>query len=189
MHAVVVVSRLAVLRAARACVFPHGRICPRSIRNNASPSKQFLLKNLESAVERRFALEKSPGKVFVICMNAAIADEKIPDIQSQAHEITRRQLQEWFNWMDGILDIHRNNFVFRQPASDELAQHRTALKAALRTSHFILALIADPDFNEPELTGRLQVRIRQLQDAFDTFHDTTLSDAQAEKILKQVFPE
>lgn len=127
--------------------------------------------------------------MFLNAMNAAIAAERIPDIESQAHEITRRQMQEWFLWMDGILDIHRDRFVFHQPTPDELKQHRAALKAAIRTSHFILALIADPDFNESELMSRLQIRIRQLQDAYDTFHDTTLSDEQAGKILKQIFPE
>ncbi len=62
-------------------------------------------------------------------------------------------------------------------------------KEAIRMSHFINALIADPDFNEPDLTARLRVRIRQLQDAYDTFHEATLSDAQAGEFLKQVFPE
>lgn len=122
-------------------------------------------------------------------MNAVTASDEIPDIQTQAHEITRRQLQEWFAWMDRILDIHRRNFIFRAPTSAELEEHKTALKAAIRTSHFINALIADPDFNAPDLTARLQIRIRQLQDAYDTFHDATLSDAQAGEFLKQVFPE
>jgi hypothetical protein len=122
-------------------------------------------------------------------MNTAIAGERMPDIQTQAHDITRRQLQEWFVWMDRILDIHRSNFIFRESTPAELEEHKTALKAAIRASHLINALIADPDFNEPELTARLQIRIRQLQDAYDTFHDASLSDEQAGKILKQVFPE
>jgi hypothetical protein len=122
-------------------------------------------------------------------MNTAIAGESIPDIQTQPRAMIRRQLQEWFVWMDRILDIHRSNFIFREPTSAELEEHKTALKAAIRASYLINALNADPDFNEPELTARLQVRIRQLQDAYDTFHDATFSDEQAGKILKQVFPE
>ncbi|HUZ06627.1 MAG TPA: hypothetical protein VMV89_03990, partial [Candidatus Paceibacterota bacterium] len=35
-------------------------------------------------------------------MNTVIASDGIPDIQAQAHDITRRQLQEWFVWMDRI---------------------------------------------------------------------------------------
>lgn len=122
-------------------------------------------------------------------MNALVATNRIPDIQTQARDITRRQLQEWFDWMDRILDVHRSNFVFRKPTSEDLKEHKTALKLSIRTSYLISALIADPDFDEPELRRRLQLRIRQLQDAYDTFHDQTLSDEQSEKILKQVFPE
>ena len=122
-------------------------------------------------------------------MNAAIADERIPDIQTQPRAMIRRQMQEWFEWMDHILDVHRSNFVFREPTLAELEQHKTALKTAIRYCLFINALTADPDSYQPDLTARLQVRIRQLQDAYDTFHDATLSDEQAGKILKQVFPE
>jgi hypothetical protein len=39
------------------------------------------------------------------------------------------------------------------------------------------------------LVSRLQLRIRQLQDAYDTFHDVDLSNEQAEEVLKRVFPE
>ncbi len=122
-------------------------------------------------------------------MEAAIASNRIRDIQAQGHEMFRRQMQEWFGWMDHFLDVHRNNFVFRQPAPIQLEEHKRLLKESIRTCLFFNALIADPDFNEPDLTARLQVRIRQLQDAYDTFHDATLSDEQAEKILEQVFPE
>jgi hypothetical protein len=48
-------------------------------------------------------------------------------------------------------------------------------------------LVTAPDFNEPELTARLRVRIQQLQDANDTF-DEALSDKQAEQLLASVFP-
>ena len=134
-------------------------------------------------------LDKSVKMVLFYDMNAAIAIDGIPAVQTQAHDITRRQLLEWFDWMDRILDIHRSNFVFRQPNPSELEDHKTAFKAAIRTSHLINALVADPDFHEPDLTARLQVRIRQLQDAYDTFHDATLSDEQAGMVLKQIFPE
>lgn len=122
-------------------------------------------------------LEKGCDKVFPYPMTTATLDGPIPSIQADARQITCRQLEEWFRWMDGILDVHRNRFVFRNPTADELAEHKTVLKQAIRTCHLILALVADPDFNEPELVSRLQVRIRQLQDAYDTFHDATLSDA------------
>jgi hypothetical protein len=91
--------------------------------------------------------------------------------------------------MDGMLEVHRSNFVFREPTPAQLEEHKTGLKLAIRYCLLINTLISDPDFNEPDLMSRLQVRIRQLQDAYDTFHDATLSEEQAEEVLKRVFPE
>jgi hypothetical protein len=122
-------------------------------------------------------------------MSVAISDSRVPDIQAQAHDLTKQQMEQWFAWMDGMLNVHRSNFVFREPTPAQLTEHKTGLKLAIRTCLHLNTLIADPDFNEPDLVSRLQVRIRLLQDAYDTFHDTTLSDAQAEEVLKQVFPE
>jgi hypothetical protein len=133
-------------------------------------------------------LDKTPAKVFLHVMSVAVANDRSRDIQGEAHDMTKRQVQEWFNWMDRILDIHRGNFVFRPSTSKELEEHKTVLKLSIRCCLMINALIADPDFNDPDLTARLKIRIQQLQDAYDTFHDAALSDEQAEKILKQVFP-
>jgi hypothetical protein len=98
-------------------------------------------------------------------------------------------MEQWFDWMDGLLEVHRSGFLFRDPTPAQLKEHKTALKLAIRHCLFINTLIGDPEFNEPDLVARLQVRVRQLQDAYDTFHDPALSDAQAEEVLKQVFPE
>lgn len=122
-------------------------------------------------------------------MNADVAKETIPDIEAQARQLTKRQMQQWFDWMDHILDLHRKKFLFREPTPGELDEHKAALKLAIRTCLLINTLIADPDFNEPGLVSRLRIRIQQLQDAYDTFHDPTLSDAQAEEFLGRIFPE
>jgi hypothetical protein len=126
-------------------------------------------------------------------MNSAIPDstvsEALPDIQAQARDLTLRQMEQWFDWMDGMLEVHRSMFVFREPTPEQLKTHKNGLKLAIRNCLLFNTLIADPDFNEPDLAARLQVRVRQLQDAYDTFHDPNLSDAQAEAVLKQVFPE
>jgi hypothetical protein len=101
----------------------------------------------------------------------------------------RRQLLEWLGWMDEVLNVHRNEFVFQLPNAVQLAEHKKALEQCIQIGHFAaLALSSSLNFDR-DLMPRLQVRIRQLQDAYDTFHDETLSDDQAEKILQQVFPE
>ena len=122
-------------------------------------------------------------------MNVAVANGTTPGIGARTHEMIRQQMQTWFDWMDGILDAHRTNFVFREATGPELEQHKVALKLAIRFTNLINVLIADPDFSEPDLKSGLRVRARQLQDAYDTFHDAELSDEKAAQILQQVFPE
>jgi hypothetical protein len=168
------------------------------------------------------SIDKSIEKVFHNSMNAAIAESRIPDIQAQAHELdrrqreewllfnkgmngetsqnggikiqdrirelTKRQMEQWLAWMDGMLEVHRSMFVFRKPSPGQLEEHKAGMELAIDYCTFIKNLIDDPEFNEPDLVARLNVRIRQLQDAYDTFHDDTFSDAQAEELLKQVFP-
>jgi len=126
-------------------------------------------------------------------METAIAHEKSldvrPDLQAKAREIFRRQLFEWLGWMDEILDVHRRDFVFHHPSANELASHKKVLEQCIQIGHFTaLALSSSINFDR-NLMPRLQIRIRQLQDAYDTFHDDTLSNDEAEKILQQVFPE
>lgn len=79
--------------------------------------------------------------------------------------------------------------MFREATPAELDEHKTGLKLAIRMCHLIDAMIADPEFNEPDLVARRHVRIRQLEDACNTFHSSKLSDDEAERILRDVFPE
>ena len=111
-----------------------------------------------------------------------------PDIQAEVRETTRQQVLQWFAICDRILDIHRANFVFREPLAAKLEDHKIAMKLALRTCRSIHLAIADPDFNEPDLVSRLQVRIQQLEDAYNTFHDPTVSEEKANRVLAEVFP-
>jgi len=122
-------------------------------------------------------------------MNAAIAHEQIPDLGTEIRETTRRIVMDWLNTCDRILDLHRSNFVFRLATPKELEQHEVALSSTIRTCNWMHAVIADPQAHEPGLASRLRIRIQQLQDAYYTFHDPTLSDDEAERILSHVFPK
>ena len=100
----------------------------------------------------------------------------------------KQQVQQWFDWVDAILAIHRSNFVFRDATPAELAQHKTVMAQAIRACLVISNHVLDPDFNEPNLASRLQIRIQRLKDAYNTFHAPALSAEEAEKILERVFP-
>ena len=101
----------------------------------------------------------------------------------------KRQMQEWFDLCDRILDIHRSNFVFREPTTRELEEHKIELKDCIQVCRAIAAQVVDSSFADPDLVSRLHVRIQQLEDAYNTFHNPKLSDEEAERISRQVFPE
>jgi hypothetical protein len=122
-------------------------------------------------------------------MDVAAVQDQMQDGQAEIRELARGQMEAWFKWMDHLLDIHRGNFLFREATPARLEQHKTALKLAVRTCHLMHALVADPDFHEPDLARRLRTRARQLEDAYNTFDDPELSDERASQILKEVFPE
>jgi hypothetical protein len=122
-------------------------------------------------------------------MNVAIADDKAPNSQTAERDMIRQTMEQWFSWMDKILDIHRNNFVFREVTPAELEQHKIVIGRAIRYCNGLKFIVAEPGTNQPDLTRRLSIRVRQLQDAYDTFHDSEVSDEEAERALQQVFPE
>lgn len=118
----------------------------------------------------------------------ALAAGELPQFRTEAHEIAKRQVLEWFGFMDRTLDVHREKFLFREPSPKELAEHKEILKLAIRSCNQMHTVIADPDFDEPELVARLRIRMKQLQDAYDTFHDAELSDEKVDRVLNDVFP-
>lgn len=116
----------------------------------------------------------------------ATAKESDVDLRAQEHEITKRQALEWFDWMDDTLNVHRRDFVLREPTPIELERHKGALRLAIEHCHLIERWIARPEFDE--LKSRLELRIRLLEDAYNTLFDRKLSDEQAEQMLRENFP-
>ena len=51
------------------------------------------------------------------------------------------------------------------------------------------AEVSDLDFPSRQLAQRLAVRLHQLEDAWGTFRDHSLSAAEADRILAQAFPD
>lgn len=134
-------------------------------------------------------LDRRFQRVSLYIMNATSADESIPDIGTQANELTKQYLHEWFDLIDRLLDVHRSNFVMREATPQEIEKHKSVLKLAIRNCHLINALTADPDFDQPDLVSRLQIRIRQLGYAYSLVDHSKLSEEEVEQLLQRVFPE
>src|SRR5262249_12282731 len=142
-----------------------------------------------------FRLEHWEERPHIMRM-AVIESTTAPDLRKEVHEAAervRKRIQEsfedWFLICDHILDVHRSRYLFRQPSARELEDHKTAVSECIETcaamaAQFTVRLPVDHD-----LLARLQARMRQLKDAYDTFHDPQFGDEDADEILKRVFPE
>ena len=70
---------------------------------------------------------------------------------------------------------------------EKLEQHRLALKWMLRFARAIHLTAADPDYPDRRIADELEGRLLQLEHSWRMIHDP-MTGAQAEKLLKEVFP-
>jgi hypothetical protein len=98
------------------------------------------------------------------------------------------QVERWLNFCDDVLDWHRERMLLGDPDSATMEEHGRTLKWVIRFTRMMHAEAADLDFPPRALAQRVAIRLRQLEDAWGTFHDSTLSPAEADRILAQVFP-
>src|SRR5688572_30771840 len=118
---------------------------------------------------------------------SALGTSTAADLRAEVQEGTKRvrvrireTLEDWFHVCDHILDIHRTRFLVREPSADELEEHRVAVGECIETCRLMAAQLTDRSADERDFLSRLNIRTRQLQDAYDTFHDRTFSDRDAE---------
>ena len=76
----------------------------------------------------------------------------------------------------------------RQPSDSELDQHRGRMKMFLRMTRLLHAEVADPEFPDRSLAAALAIRLRQMEDLWETIHQP-MPDDEADKLLRAVFPE
>ena len=103
-------------------------------------------------------------------------------------EAARRHIERWLQFCDDVLDWNRDQMLLGNPAPAVVEEHRDTLKWVIRFTRMMHAEASDLDFPPRELAQRLAIRLRQLEDAWGTFHDHSLSPAEADRILADVFP-
>ena len=71
---------------------------------------------------------------------------------------------------------------------EKLEQHRTGLKWLLRFARGVYLTVSDPEYPGRDIADELKGRMLQLEHSWRMFH-SPMPDAEAEKLLKEVFPE
>jgi len=100
-----------------------------------------------------------------------------------------RQIRDWFEVCDQFMAWQRANLLLTEPSPETLAQHRSALSFLLRFTRLMHCEASDPEFYDKTLAHDFEWRLRKLEDSWTMFHDHSMTTAQANAILQQVFPQ
>ena len=104
-------------------------------------------------------------------------------------EAGQQYIERWLSFCDGVLDLNRDQMLHGNPDQAIAEEHRRTLKWIIRFTRLMPAEVSDLDFPSRQLAQRLAVRLHQLEDAWGTFHDHSLSAAEADRILAEAFPD
>jgi hypothetical protein len=116
---------------------------------------------------------------------ASMADKPSGEIDLRG--IAREKIREWSDGCQQALDLTRTRILEGNPSTRELEEHRLGLKWLLRFARVIHATAADHDYPDRWIADELEGRLIQLEHAWRLVHDR-MPDAEAEQVLKEVFP-
>jgi hypothetical protein len=108
-------------------------------------------------------------------------DSSLPQIAQQA-------VEQWSGLCQRFLDRQRHEILERVPPPESLQEHRAALKLMLRFARALYLTACDPDYPDRHLASELRGRLLQLEHSWRMIHEP-LPEAEADQLLKQVFPE
>jgi len=106
---------------------------------------------------------------------------------SSVQAFARETVEQWSELCQNFLDRQRVEILTGEPSPEALEQHRLALKWMLRFARAIHLTAADPDYPDKRIADELEGRMRQLEHSWRMIHER-MPDAEAEKLLKDVFP-
>ena len=121
-------------------------------------------------------------------MNVLAASQEIGDGFS-IEEAAWDQVERWSSICQKFLDWQRREILRqREPSPEKLKLHCSALKWLLRFGRIMQLTMAEPGYPDKRFLYELEGRLLQLQESWNMVHEP-MPDAEAEKLLKEVFPE
>jgi hypothetical protein len=104
-------------------------------------------------------------------------------------QVAREQVQRWSDICQKFLDWQQREILEpRQAPPGKLEQHRDGLKWLLRFGRAIYMTTSDPDYPDKQISSELRGRLIQLEHSWRMVHQQ-MPEAEAEQLLKEVFPE
>jgi hypothetical protein len=104
-------------------------------------------------------------------------------------QAARDQVQQWSDNCQKFLDWQQREILGgHRPAQEKIEQHRSDLKWLLRFGRSIYMTASDPDYPDKQISSELRGRLIQLEHSWRMVHEQ-MPEAEAEQLLREVFPE
>ncbi|MBM3837326.1 MAG: hypothetical protein FJ398_05060 [Verrucomicrobia bacterium] len=103
-------------------------------------------------------------------------------------EMARRNVESTLAACDQFRRWHRESFILKEPTLDQVSEHAMDVRILLLMLRWLQATLADPGSPARELLPRVAAMIRILEDCWQSVHEP-MDEAEAEKLLSEVFPE
>jgi hypothetical protein len=117
----------------------------------------------------------------------ATAREPAP-INEVGRDFTQEQIRRWCSACDTFVLWERDHLIKGNPSTREKEEHKSSLKLLLRFTRLFHAAAADPDFPDRSITDMLAMALWKLEQSWRMIYEP-LPEAQADKLLAEVFPE
>jgi hypothetical protein len=97
-------------------------------------------------------------------------------------------VEEWSALCQRFLDWQRHEILQREPSPEKREQHRAGLKWLLRFAKAVYFTASDPDYPDRRVANELKGRLLQLEHSWRMVYEP-MPEAEADQLLKEVFPE
>ena len=104
-----------------------------------------------------------------------------------AQQFARDAVAEWSAICQRFLDWQQREVLGRHPSEEVLQQHRAGLKWLLRFAKGVYSTASDPEYPDRAMADELKGRVIQLEHSWRMVQEA-LPDAEADQLLKEVFP-
>src|ERR1043166_8179995 len=102
--------------------------------------------------------------------------------------LLRRWGHSWLQSRHRFRQWERQELIKKTPSAEDLARHRRVVSAFIRMAYLLQALMEDPGYPAREFLPEVRGKLRQLEHTKDMIHNP-MPDEEAERILKEVFPD
>ena len=115
----------------------------------------------------------------------------------KASSVATAELPQWLaNYLnemlvicDGLVGAIRQEMVLGQVSELKATEYRTRLKMMIGMVRMLHTQTLDPKFPDREFSAMIGGRLAQLDEYWQMFYEPGLSDDEADKVLRGVFPE